>query len=281
MDHLGQRSTDGDYGTDAAAEGWSHGAAERAQWLGPVTEMMLDLADVGPGHRVLDVAAGTGEQTLLAARRVGPTGRVVATDISATMLGVAAESARVAGLDNVETRVVDARALDLDTASFDAAISRLALMLLPDRATALAEIRRVLRPGRRLAAIVISSAEANPLVSIPMDIVRRFAGQPSQERDDPGFFALGDPSLLRTTLEQAGFHDVSVHAVPHTRRYPSLAAAVQNRRDSLPEISTITSTWSQADRDAMWREIEASIRRFDGPNGVSVTGEMLVAVGMT
>lgn len=75
MDHLGQRTTDGDYGSDAAAEGWSHGAAERAQWLGPVTEMMLDLAGVGPGHRVLDVAAGTGEQTLLAARRVGPTKR--------------------------------------------------------------------------------------------------------------------------------------------------------------------------------------------------------------
>src|SRR3712207_4410567 len=109
------------YWSREAAEGWRQGQTARAELLGPATELMLDLAAVGVGSRVLDVAAGTGEQTLLAARRVGPTGSVLATDLAASMLDVAADAARQAGLSNVETRVMDARELDLDPDSFDAA----------------------------------------------------------------------------------------------------------------------------------------------------------------
>ena len=96
----------------------------RTQSHGPATELMLDLADLQPGGRVLDVAAGTGDQTVLAAQRVGPTGYVLATDLAATMLEIAAQAARDAGLTNVETRVMDAQQLDLAPDSFDAAISR-------------------------------------------------------------------------------------------------------------------------------------------------------------
>src|SRR3712207_3659022 len=102
-----ERGREGDYSSDAAAAGWSRGAAEGAHYLGPITRIMLDLAGLAPGQRVLDVAAGTGEQTLLAARRVGPTGRVVATGVSAPMLGIAAYAARQSGLSNVETHVMD------------------------------------------------------------------------------------------------------------------------------------------------------------------------------
>ncbi len=114
-----ERQDGGTYGSETAAEAWQRGAASRAQALGPLTEMMFDLAGVGPGSRVLDVAAGTGEQTLLAPRRVGPTGSVLATDIASSMLEVAAEGAREAGLTNVETRVMDARSLDLEPESFE------------------------------------------------------------------------------------------------------------------------------------------------------------------
>ena len=152
----------GAYGSAAVAEGWRRGAAARAQALGPLTEMMLDLADIGPGSRVLDVGAGTGEQTLMAAYRVGPTGSVLATDLAASMLAVAAEAARQAGLSSVEVRVADARDLDLEPESFDAAISRLALELIPGRERALAGIYRALKPGGKLAAIVPSSAEKTP-----------------------------------------------------------------------------------------------------------------------
>ena len=102
-----QRTADqagGTYGSSEAAAGWQRSGVARAQILAPLTDRMLDLAGVDIGHRVLDVAAGTGEQTLLAARRVGPTGAVVATDIAARMLALTEEAATRAGLRNVETQ---------------------------------------------------------------------------------------------------------------------------------------------------------------------------------
>jgi ubiquinone/menaquinone biosynthesis C-methylase UbiE len=105
-----------------SADWWSAGQAARQQNYGAATEIMLDLAGVQAGSRVLDVAAGTGESTLMAAARVGSKGRVVAADASASMLNVAAEAARQAGLTNVETRVMNAENLELDKDSFDAVI---------------------------------------------------------------------------------------------------------------------------------------------------------------
>src|SRR5881409_2107382 len=67
---------------EEAAEAWHRWATTLEAWLGPATELMLDLAGVTDGSRVLDVAAGAGGQTLAAARRAGPGGRVLATDIS-------------------------------------------------------------------------------------------------------------------------------------------------------------------------------------------------------
>src|SRR4051794_17717578 len=99
-----------------AGQVWQRGAAVRGQAFGSATELMLDLAGLTPGSRVLDVAAGTGEQTLVAARRVGPAGQVLATDISVGMLAIATEEAKKARLTNVETRVMDAQRLDLESA---------------------------------------------------------------------------------------------------------------------------------------------------------------------
>src|SRR5262245_31588407 len=98
----------GTYGSMDAAEAWRRSGASRASLLGPITERMLDLAGIELGHRVLDIAAGTGEQTLLAACRVGPGGSALAVDMAARMLAIAAEAAQQAGLRNVQTRVMDA-----------------------------------------------------------------------------------------------------------------------------------------------------------------------------
>src|SRR6185369_10277124 len=117
------------WGLKESADWWSAGQSARQQIYGAATEMMLDLAGVHAGSRVLDIAAGSGESTLMTARRVGPTGYALAADVSASMLNVAAEAARKQGLANIETRVMNAENLLLDADSFDAVISRIALML--------------------------------------------------------------------------------------------------------------------------------------------------------
>ena len=138
------------WASSEVAEQWSRRQARRDKIYGPATEMMFDLARISAGERVLDVAAATGDQTLLAARRVGPNGYVLAVDLSAAMLNVAAEAAREAGLTNIETRVMDSASLDLDAESFDVVICRLGLMLFSDPPKALREIHRVLKRRRKV-----------------------------------------------------------------------------------------------------------------------------------
>lgn len=261
------------------ADVWQSGAAARARTLGAATTLMLDLAGLGGGNRVLDVAAGTGEQTLEAARRVGPTGRVLATDIAPGMLEVAADEARKAGLENVETRVMDAQAMDLESASFDAAISRLGLMLVPDHRKALAEIRRVLKPGGRLAVVVWSTPERNLVVLLPASIARRYAGMPSLTTEPPGMFSLGLPGLLERVLTEAGFRDVEVRAVPAPRAFPSIREAMAYLTESTPALREPLAKVDTAGRAAMLAEIEQTMRQFGGPSGVEIPGEVLVGAG--
>jgi len=242
--------------------------------------MMLELASVQPGSRVLDVAAGTGDQTLMAARRVGPTGNVLATDDSASMLKVAAEAARKEGLTNVDTRVMNAEDLELDADSFDAVICRNALMLFANPVKALTEMRRVVKPGSKVAVIVFSAEERNPHHGIPFAIIRRLGNIPPPAPGEPWMYALGDPGALEDVYSRAGFLNVSVHAVPIQRRLPSAADAVGNMRKGAGELREFMSRLNDADREQAWAEIEEQFRRFEGPNGFEVPGEVLIGVGM-
>ena len=264
---------------DAVADAYRRGAAVRAQRLGPANELMLDLAGVGPGSRVLDVAAGNGEQTVVAARRVGPTGSVLATDIAPRMLEAAAEAAREAGLTNIETRVADAQALDLEPDAFDAAITRMGLMLMPDPAAALASIHRVLRPGGKLAAMVFGPADRNPYFSVPLDILSRHLGRPSAAQARPGMFALGDRSELERLFDQAGFRNVTVQAISTPRPFPSLQEAAGYVRMNTPPVRALTAELDEVSRERAWAEIEQALKPFDRPDGFEAPGEMLVAAG--
>jgi SAM-dependent methyltransferase len=164
---------------EAAAEAWNRWGPLLARWLGPATTTMLDMAGIRAGSRVLDVAAGAGEQTLVAARRCGASGRVLATDISPAILGFAAGAARQAGLTNVETRELDGERHDLlPENAFDAAISRVGLIYFPDQQRALAGIRHALKPGGVFAAMVYSTPDRNPFFSVPVGIIRRRAKLP-------------------------------------------------------------------------------------------------------
>ena len=240
---------------------------------------MLNLANIGIGSRVLDVAAGAGEQTILAARRVGPSGSVLATDIAAKMLKIAAEAAHQAGLSNVTTQVMDAQQLDVEPGSFDAAISRLGLMFIPDLQGALARIRRALKGGGKLAAIVMSSAEKNRYLARSLEVACRHARRPASALNRIGLFSLGSPGVLEAAFTKAGFSNVTVQVVPIRRRFASRAEALENRKISCPEIGELMADLSDAEREIAWIEIEQAMGEFEGRNGVEAPGEVLIAAG--
>jgi ubiquinone/menaquinone biosynthesis C-methylase UbiE len=121
----------------SAAAGWREWWPKIEEGLGPVAEHLVALAKVEPGDRVLDIATGIGEPAGTAARRVGPEGSVVATDIAPGMLEIARERAAELSLDNIEFRETDAEELDLPDERFDAVLSRFGLMFLPDLGGAL------------------------------------------------------------------------------------------------------------------------------------------------
>jgi SAM-dependent methyltransferase len=262
-----------------SADWWRAGQAARQQRIGAATEKMLDLAGVQAGSRVLDVAAGTGESTLMAAQRVGGRGYVLATDQSSSMLSVAAEAARKEGLKNVETRVMNAENLELDVDSFDAVICRQALMLFPNPAKGLTEMRRVVKPEGKVAVIVFSALEKNPYHGIVFAIVQRLGNIPPPSPGEPWMFALGDPGALEERYKRAGFLNVSVQALPIQRRFPSAADAIRRMRNGAGDMRELMSRLNETERERAWIEIEEQLREFEGPNGLELPGEVLIGVG--
>ena len=265
---------------EAAAEAWDRWGPLLQRWLGPSTEAMLDMAGVGRGTKVLDVAAGAGEQTLTAAARVGSEGRVLATDISPAILSYALAAAKKVGHANVETLELDGERHDtLPEASFDAAISRVGLIYFPDQQRALRGIRHALKPGGRFAAVVYSTPDKNPFFSVPVGIIRRRANLPPPLPGQPGPFSLGADGVLARTLEQAGFRDVEVRRIDSPVRLSSSAECVRFERESFGALHQMMASLSEAERAETWREIEAALGKFDTPEGFVGPCEMLVGAG--
>ncbi|MGA7296010.1 MAG: class I SAM-dependent methyltransferase [Rhodanobacteraceae bacterium] len=265
---------------DSAAEAWNRWAPLLSRWLGPATERMLDMTNVKAGSRVLDVAAGAGDQTLAAARRTGPTGYVLATDLSPAILEHAAANARSAGYDHVDTMVMDGETLgDLDVQPFDAVMSRVGLIYFPDQNKALTGMRDQLRPGGRVGAITYAGADLNGFFSIPVSIIRRRAELPAPLPGQPGPFSLGDPEVLAQRLMDAGFTDVQVERVAAPVRLGCALECLQFEQESFGALHQMMRGLSEQEQDDVWLEIEEALRAFESDGRFEGPCEVLVAAG--
>ena len=262
-----------------AAEAWYRWGPTLAAWLGPATELMLDMARVGPGSRVLDVAAGAGQQTIVAARRAGPTGHVLATDISSNLLAFAAAEATNHGQANVECRRMDGEQLEVPASSFDAVISRVGLIYFPDQHRALTGMHAALRPGGRVAAIVYGTADRNAFFSTPVGIIRRRANLGPPLPGQPGPFSLGGPGVLEAALAKAGFHGIEVRTMAAPLRMSTSSECVRFEYESFGALHQMLSGLDAAEKQAAWDEIARELAKFDGPNGFEGPCEMVVGVG--
>jgi len=263
-----------------AADAWHRWGPTLEGWLGGATELMLDLAKVGEGDRVLDVAAGAGGQTLAAARRVGPTGAVLATDISPAILEYAEDEARQAGLGNVATREMDGESLEVDEGAFDAVISRVGLIYFPDQQRALRGMHQALKRGGRVAGIVYATPEENGFFSIPVGIIRHRAQLPPPLPGQPGPFSLGGAGVLEDAFLAAGFGDVRTERIDAPLRLPSAAECVRFERESFGALHQMLSGLSEREREESWAEIGSALAEFEGPDGFSGPCRLVVAVGV-
>lgn len=262
---------------EQAAPGWNEHTPQIRAWLRPATDAMLAMAGVRPGARVLDVAAGAGDQTLDIAQRVGSAGAVLATDLSPAILAFARANAERAGFANVETLAADAERLELPEASFDAAVCRLGLMLLPEPLQALRAMHRAVKPGGGVCAMVFSVPQANPCVAILLATALEHAGLPPRDPFQPGaLFSLGKPGVLDELFRGAGFCDVATTKLQAPFRLPSARAYLDFVRTSASPIQQILAGLDPARRHAAWTAMEERLEKFDTPAGWEGPNELLL-----
>lgn len=232
---------------------WDQLTELREHLYGAATRQMLAAADLQLGDQVLDIAAGTGDQSRLAARR-----------------------AEQEGLSTMTTRTMNAEQLDVPENRYDAVISRFGLMLIPNLQQALAEIRRVLKPGGRLAALVWSKPGRNPLFTLEEAILAQWWATEGAKEPQADVFSLADAALFASRLKQAGFQEVQVHVIPLTFHFPSF------------EVLTAWwgSSWKKAlakldaePRRCLLEEARQAVRQFEGPQGMSAPAEVVLGVG--
>ena len=211
-------------GWEEAASGWVRRQELIREFAAPVAHWLIDAISPQPGQRVLELAAGLGETGMLAAELVAPMGGVVISDQAEAMLDGARARAVALALSNVEFQVLDAEWIDLPVASVDAVLCRWGYMLMADPPAALAETRRVLRPGGQLALAVWDALERNPWALLfAQELIERGLTPPPGESSErqPGPFALGSAEQVRELLEHAGFAEVRIEALDLPRHHPS------------------------------------------------------------
>ena len=265
---------------DNAAAGWNAHSPEIHDWLHRPTEAMCRMAGVTTGCRVLDVAAGSGDQTLTIAQVVGAQGYVLATDLSPANVALARVNTAQAGFKQVEARVADGEELGVAEASFDAAVCRLGLMFFPDPLRGLRQMYLALRPGGGACTMVFSRPERNPCLMILMSVALKHAGLPAR---DPfvagGLLSLGQPGHIDALFKSAGFRDVATTAIDAVFRLPSVDHYLGFIRGSASPIMQILGRLDAASADAAWQEMRERLMVYTAHSGWEGPNELLLTAG--
>jgi SAM-dependent methyltransferase len=265
---------------ESASAGWRKWSELIDAETRAVAERMVKMAGIGPGDRVLDVAAGYGEPSLTAARVVGPEGSVVSSDISAGMLAYGRERAAAANIENIEFLESDAASLDLPEQSFDAALSRFGIIFEPDGEGAAARIRGFLKPGGRMAIASWGQPEQVPFIAIPMAIAIQRLNVPPPPPGTPGPLSRPTPEALGGLLEGGGFSDVQMEDAEVTMQWQSPEDFTTFVKEIAPPIRAIIDPHSEEIQDETWQAITDAIRQQAADDGtVNLTNLVLMASG--
>ncbi len=251
-----------------AAAGWGKRAQRVREFGLPVSAWMLDQVGLQPGLRVLELAAGPGETGFLAAELIRPGGTLVSSDATDEMLEVARARANELGIENVEFKRIELEWIDLDTASVDVVLCKWGLMFAVDPEAALREMRRVLRPGGRIALAVWDEPPANPWATITTRALVELGHTTQPDPDAPGMFALAAPGRLQDLLEAAGFVDVVVESVEPPRAFDGVEEYVAETDDLSSMFGDAFDPLSDEQRANVIAKIAELAQPYIGADGV-------------
>ena len=266
---------------DETAAAWQKYYPQMKEQLAPVTQALVDAAAPRPGMSILDLASGTGEPSLSLARKVAPTGMVTATDLSPGMLNALKSNAAAEGVTNIETKVCDAEKLPFPDASFDLVTSRFGVMFFADVPAALAEIRRVLKPGGSVAFLVWGAPEPGTYFgAAAMPYMRRLAVKP--DPDGPGPMRFAEPGKLARVVGTAGFRDVQERPLSLPAPYRGLPEELLT---SMMEIAApfrnAAASLSEDDRRAAREEAHRNLRSLYNGAVTNVTAPIVIVTGVS
>ena len=265
---------------DRTARGWSDQTPAIHAWLQNPTEKMFDMARIKRGQRVLDLAAGAGDQSIELALRVGPDGEVVATDLSPAILQMARERAVHDGMSNISFEVADIEALNMPDQSFDAAVCRLGMMFLPDPVAGLRSILRVLKPDAHFCAMVFSDPSHNPCMTTVMSTALEHAGAPPRDPYMPGtMFSLGKDGLLESMFANAGFRNIEHECVSAPFHMQSARAFMGFIQAAASPIRALLSQLDDNGQRRAVEQMEQRLQMFATSDGWAGPNELLLVAG--
>ncbi len=255
---------------EASAGGWERRRAFVWEASRKVSERLVDLLDPQPGQSLLELAAGLGDTGFLAAERIRPAGRLITSDFVPGMVAAAQRRAVELGLSNVDFRVLDAQALDLADESVDGVLCRWGYMLVPEPAEALAETKRVLRPGGYVSFAVWASADENPWASAigRVLVARGLVARP--EPDTPGPFRLADPEHVRELVETAGLELVTQEDVGLAWRYGSFDEYWSATLDLSRTLATALEGTDEEKAEAIKADVRHALEPSDERGGLAL-----------
>lgn len=263
---------------DSAAQGWHDWQELMIGATREVSQRLVEMAGIKQGDDVLDVAAGSGEPSLTAAKVVGPEGRIVATDISTGMLAFGRERAAAAGIENIEFVESDASSLDFPPQSFDAALSRWGIIFEPDAEAAAARVRGFLKPGAKMAISSWGPPDHVPFLSVPMMTAMQKLDVPPPPPGTPGPLSRPKPEAIGGLLEGGGFSDIEVDELNVEFEWESVDDFVRFLKEIAPPISAMLEPHPPDVRDATWAAIAEAMRPYADASGKLHLDKNLVLV---
>jgi SAM-dependent methyltransferase len=250
------------------APGWEHRREYLRDFSQPVTDWLVGHLDPRPGQTILELGAGTGETGFAAARLIGDRGHLISTDLPREMVEVARRRAQELGVQNAEFRVMDAEHIELEDASVDGIVCRWALMLMPEPAAALAECRRVLRPGGNLAVAVMGRPSRNPWAAgVAKAIVDLGLIPPIDPQAPGGVFSLADHDRFRGVVTGAGFGDVTMEDVEFHLRFSDFEDYWSFVQEFAGAVAMLLRSFSEEQRAAVRQATEKGTEGFRTDQG--------------